>query len=119
MILPQMARSALVSAGSPDPAAKSSTTESGVSAAAKSSASVIAVFQRAEHSVRWLLTHARAAASHGFPFVNLVYTASFYGGRPQTARVRVVSLLARYSLQSAKCVRFYNRSFANANKNHP
>jgi hypothetical protein len=57
-------RSAMVSAGSPDPAAKSSTTELGVSAAAESSACVIAVFQRAAHSAHRSLTRALAAASH-------------------------------------------------------
>jgi hypothetical protein len=64
MTLPRLTRSAMLSAGSPDPAAKSSTTELGVSAAAESSASVIAVFQRAAHAAHRSLARACAAASH-------------------------------------------------------
>src|SRR5215469_11522246 len=80
-----MTRSALVSAGSPDPAAKSSTTESGEIAAADSSASVIAVFQRAEHSAHRPLTRARAAASHELrSFISLHSFVLNWEFRPQT-----------------------------------
>src|SRR4029077_14380399 len=54
----------MVIAGSPDPEAKSSTTLSGVIAAAESREFVIAVFQRALASAHRSLTRARAAASH-------------------------------------------------------
>ncbi len=64
MTRPATRRSAMVNAGSPDPAAKSSTRESGFSLAAESSASVIAVFQLAAAPVHRSLTRARAAASH-------------------------------------------------------
>src|SRR5437660_10132432 len=54
MTLPAIRRSAMLQAGSPDPAATSSTTESAPSAAAASRASVIALFQSAEAlAQRW------------------------------------------------------------------
>src|SRR5437763_11616441 len=64
MTFPVERRGAIVNAGSPDPAAKSSTAHSGFIAAKESSASVIAWFQRTEASAQGSLTRARAAASH-------------------------------------------------------
>jgi len=59
----------MVSAGSPVPAAKSKTTESGLRFAAESRASVIAVCQCAAASTHESCPRARAAASHGLRFV--------------------------------------------------
>ena len=54
----------MLNAGSPDPAAKSSTTESGEIDAAESSASVIALFHKTAHFAHRSLTRACAARSH-------------------------------------------------------
>jgi hypothetical protein len=69
MTLPPVRRPAMVNAGSPAPAAKSKTTESGLSFAGESKASVIAVGQCAAASTQESSPRALAAASHGLRFV--------------------------------------------------
>ena len=54
----------MLKAGSPDPAARSNTTESRFSAASAIRASVMALFQFADAATHRLLTRARAAESH-------------------------------------------------------